>query len=299
MKFSAYLLTAFVALSFGLGAQAELKVATLHPLLGDLARQVGGANVQVVDLLKPGMDAHHFEPTAKDLASIKGISLVLASGKHLESYLDKLSDSLAGTAKIVEVGKTIPSIKIEAGQELFMCCPAHSSGGIDPHWWHSAENMKRAARVIADAFSEADPGNKAAYDSNAEVARQRLTEVKNWAQQQIAQIPKANRKLVTAHAAFGYFCKEYGFKSLPLLGLSREDEASPKYIAEAVKAIRDNNIRAVFPEDQANPKVIAEITRETGVKVAKPLIADGTSQNASTFDAMLRYNVGTIVEALK
>ena len=180
-----------------------------------------------------------------------------------------------------------------------MCCPAHSSGGIDPHWWHSAENMKRAARVIADAFSEADPANKAAYDSNAEVARQRLTEVKNWAQQQISQIPKSDRKLVTAHAAFGYFCKEYGFKSLPLLGLSREDEASPKYIAEAVKTIRANSIRAVFPEDQANPKVISEITRETGVKVAKPLIADGTSQNAATFDAMLLYNVGVIVEYLK
>jgi len=46
---------------------AELKVATLHPLLGDLARKVGGANVEVVDLIGPNGDPHHFEPTPADL----------------------------------------------------------------------------------------------------------------------------------------------------------------------------------------------------------------------------------------
>ncbi|WP_081452691.1 metal ABC transporter substrate-binding protein [Verrucomicrobium spinosum] len=282
-----------------LPSQAALKVAALHPLLGDLARQVGGDKVEVIDLLKPGSDAHHFEPTSKDLASIKGTTLILASGKHLESYLDKLKDSVGPATKIVEVGKPIPSIKIEAGNELFLCCPAHAAGGIDPHWWHSADNMKRAARVLADEFSAADSANAAAYRANAEAAQQKLTALKSWAQQQFAAIPKADRKLVTAHAAFGYFCKEFGFKSVPVLGVGREDEATPKYMVETIKTIRDNNIRAVFPEDQANPKVLQEIVRETGVKVGKPLIADGTSSNATTFEAMLRHNVSAVVEALK
>lgn len=299
MKLPNLLLPALAWLFLALPASAALKVATLHPLLGDLARQVGGDRVEVVDLLKPGSDAHHFEPTTKDLATIKGATLILASGKHLESYLGKLSDSLGGSVKIVEVGKPIPSIKIEAGNDLFLCCPAHAAGGIDPHWWHSADNMKRAARVLADEFSTADKANAASYRANAEAAQQRLTALKNWAQQQIAAIPKSDRKLVTAHAAFGYFCKEFGFKSVPVLGVGREDEATPKYLAETVKTIRDNNIRAVFPEDQANPKVLQEIVRETGVKVGKPLIADGTSSDAPTFEAMLRHNVAAVVEALK
>lgn len=280
-------------------AAAALKVATLHPLLGDLARQVGGDKVEVVDLLKPGGDAHHFEPTSRDLATLKGSTLVLASGKHLESYLPKLADTLGGRARIVEVGKPIPSIKISADSDLFLCCPAHAAGGIDPHWWHSVDNMKRAARVVADEFSAADAANAATYRANAETAQQRLTALKNWAQQQIASIPRSDRKLVTAHAAFGYFCKEFGFKSVPVLGIGREDEATPKYLAETVKIIRDNKIRAVFAEDQANPKVLAEIVRETGVKVGRPLIADGTSIEASTFDAMIRHNVESIVAALK
>lgn len=288
-----------MALAWSATATAQLKVASLHPLIGDLARQVGGDKVVVVDLMKPGADAHHFEPTTKDLAALKGVRLVLASGKKLESYLPKVADSFAGTAKIVEVGKLIPSIKIEAGSDVYMCCPAHAAGGIDPHWWHSAENMKRAARILADEFSEADPANAQTYKANAEATSQRLTALKSWAQQQISSIPKADRKLVTAHASFGYFCKEFGFKTIPLLGISKEDEASLKYIAEAIKMIKDHRIRAVFPEDQANPKVLSEIVRETGVKVGKPLVADGTSPNAHTFETMLRHNVAAIVAALK
>jgi zinc/manganese transport system substrate-binding protein len=299
MKMLRLLSISFVALALSVSARAELKVATLHPLLGDLARQVGGKNVEVLDLLKPGMDAHHFEPSSKDLAGLKGVTLILASGKRLESYLDKLADSLGSNAKIVEVGKPIPSIKIEAGNDIFMCCPAHASGGIDPHWWHSADNMRRAARVIGDEFATADPANAAAYKSNAEAAGQRIAALKSWAQQQIAAIPKSDRKLVTAHLSFSYFCKEFGFKMIPLLGISREDEASPKYLAETMKLIRDHHIRAVFAEDQANPKVLAEIVRETGVKIGKELVADGTSPKASTFEAMFKHNVSAIVDALK
>lgn len=295
MKNALTLLAFFAAAGL---ASAQLKVAALHPLLGDLARQVGGDKVQVIDLLKPGGDSHHFEPSGKDLAQLKGVALVLASGKHLESYLDKLRDTL-GAVPVVEVGKTIPSIKIEAGSELFMCCPAHAAGGIDPHWWHSADNMKRAARIIADALTTADPANADAYKAGAAATGAHMDQLKAWAQQQFSVIPKSDRKLVTGHVAFGYFCKEYGFKSIPVLGVSREDDASPKYLSEAIKTIRDNGVRAAFPEDQANPKVLAEIVRETGVTLGDPLIADGTAVKAHTFETMLKWNVTAIVKALK
>ncbi len=288
---------AFVFLAGWCPAQT-IKVAALHPLLGDLARQVGGNRVEVADMLKPGGDIHHFEPTAKDLTQLKGVALVLASGKHLESYLDNLRDSL-GSVPVVEVGRTIPSIKITAGSELFMCCPAHSAGGIDPHWWHSAENMQRAARVIGDELTKVDPAGKDAYKANVAATQQKLAALKAWAQQQISLIPRTDRKLVTGHAAFSYFCKEFGFRSIPILGLGREDEASAQYVATAVTAIRENKIRAAFPEDQANPKILQEIVRETGLKLGDALMADGTSPQAHTFETMLRHNVEAIVKALK
>lgn len=297
----------FLTLGFlaaALPGLAATKVATLHPILADLAQQVGGANVEVVEILKPGADIHHFEPAPKDLAEMRGTKLLLASGKGLESFLDKLRDSLGADVKLVEVGAKIPSIpfeehhhehgEAEKGHEEH----DHHHGSEDPHWWHSAENMKRAARVVADELSAVDPANASAYAAGAKAASKRFGELKSWAQKEIAKVGKKDRLLVTAHGAFGYFCKEYGFEPISLLGIGRSDDASSKHVAETIEEIREHGIKAVFPEDQANPKVLAEIARSTGVKIGEPLIADGTAKVAHTFETMLAHNVRSIVAAL-
>lgn len=296
MKTICHLLAAFALLI--LPAPAAVKVATLHPIIADLVRQVGGANVEVVEILKAGGDIHHFEPTAKDIASMRGARLIMASGKNLESYLGKLRDSVGAGVEVVEVGKLVPSVLMEAG-EVFVCCPAHAKSSIDPHWWHSADAMARAARVVGDKLAEVDAVNEVAYKAGAKAAAARFSALKAWAKKELTQIPRADRKLVTAHAAFGYFCKEYGFKSIPVLGLGRSDDASPQYLAQSIEVIRAHKIRAVFPEDQANPKVLSEMTRGTGAVVGGSLVADGTAPHAHTFEAMLRHNVGVIVSALK
>lgn len=278
--------------------QAQLKVAALHPLIGDLVSQVGGERVEVIQLLKPGGDMHHFEPSARDIASLQAVKIIFASGKGLENYLGSLRDSVPA-AQIVEVGKPIPSIVIQPGNAVFYCCPEHSVGGLDPHWWHSLDNLKRAARVVCDALCAADGVNAEAYKAASVAAQARIASYKAWAQQQLAVIPRSDRKLVTAHAAYGYFCKEFGFKSIPLLGIGREGEASGAYVTEAIKAIKTERIRAVFPEDQSNPKALKEIVRNTGVYIGDELVADGTHPKVHTIEAMIRHNVNAIVKGLK
>ncbi len=279
---------------------SAVKVASLHPIVSDLARQVGGANVEVIDILKPGGDIHHFEPAPKDIAAMRGSKLLLASGKQLETYLDKLRDSIGKETRLVEVGAKIPSLPSadHHDHEHESGAHDHHHGEFDPHWWHSAENMKRAARIIAGEFSAADPANAAAYEAGAKTASKRFDELKRWAQKEITKVPRKDRKLVTAHAAFGYFCKEFGFEPMSVLGLGRDDDASSQHIAGTIREIREHGIKAIFPEDQANPKVLAEIARSTGVKIGVPLVADGTAKVAHTFETMLAHNIRAIVAAL-
>jgi zinc/manganese transport system substrate-binding protein len=187
-----FLILALGAFLPAVSAAPAVRVAATHPLLGDLARQVAGDRAQVVDLLKSGGDVHHFEPSPGDLRSIAGTRLVFASGKHLESYLEKLGDSLPGV-KIVEVGRNIPSLKMEPGNELFLCCPEHARGGIDPHWWHSPDNMVRAARILSEELTALDPAGRATYEAGAKRASAQIQQLKRWAQQQIARIPKASK----------------------------------------------------------------------------------------------------------
>ena len=59
-------------------------------------------------------------------------------------------------------------------------------------------------------------------------------------------------------------------------------------------------MKAIFAESLENPKVLGQITAETGVRSGGVLYADGLGKgDASTYEEMMKHNVGTIVEALK
>lgn len=270
---------------------AELKVATLHPLLADLAREVGGERVEIVELLTNTDDPHHFEPTPDKLREAAGMDLCLASGKGLESYLPDLRTTLGGEARILEVGASLPSL--EGGCDH----PDHDhSGDEDPHWWHSIDAFRRATTVLADAFAEADPDGREAYRAKALAYRQRLDALERWTRRQIARIPAERRVLASAHAAFGYFCHEYGFTALPVQGLNREQMPDAASLADLVGKVRESGVPAVFPEDTSNPKILQTLARDLGVRIADPLIADGST--AESYEAMVRHNVTTLVAAL-
>jgi len=273
-----------------------LDVASLHPLITDAVKQVGGKRVTVVEVMKPGANVHHFQPKASDIKKMAKARLIFASGKGLEPYLHGLQDSLQQGQSIIEVGRTIPSQKVSKKDQIYACCPTHAHGGIDPHWWHNVGNMERAVRVIEKALTKADPAGKAIYSANSKTALTNLRNLNRWVKGQVATIPKGKRHLVTAHAAFGYFCKAYGFKATFVQGLSADGEISTTQLATSIQELRKEAIPMVFPEQAANPKILAQIAKQTGAKVGKPLIADGS---VKSYQAMIQSNVTNIVTGLK
>lgn len=288
-----------LSLLLSTAAWADLKVASLHPVLTDLAKQIGGEHVEVIGLLKPGSDPHDFSPSSGDIRKMSSARLILASGKGIEPYLAKLPDSLSPAQTILDVGRGIPSLTISEESGLFVCCPHHSEGSLDPHWWHSVKNMKRATKIVAKSFSELDPDNSPFYTKQAKAHEKRLGDLSKWARKEVSVIPRNRRKLATAHAAYTYFCQEFGFQSMPVQGLTKEREPSSQYLADVITDLKDHKIRAVFPEAQANPKVLKEMVRGTGAKIGGQLFADFTGNaKVMTYEAMFRHNVKTIVEGL-
>lgn len=273
----------------------KLKVASLHPLMSDLARQVAGDRAQVVQVIDDGATPHSFEPSPRKLLKAKGARLYLASGKNMETYLGKLRSTLGSSARVVEVGRTIPSLRISARDSQYVCCPNHAHGAIDPHWWHNVSHMQKAARVLAKEFGKEDPANAASYKANAAAYSQRLGSLNAWIKRELSKVPRKNRILVTAHASFGYFCKAYGFKSLPVKGLTAQQKPSASYQALAIREIKKHKVKAIFPERRANPKALQTITRETGTQLGEALVADGSSH----YEQMMRGNVTKIVKALR
>lgn len=278
-------------------AAAPIQVSALHPLMADLARQVGGERVTVFDLVGEGGNPHRFEPRPADMKKMQASALVLAGGKHLESYLDRLKAAL-GTVTVVEVGMTIPSLTV-GKDAVYSCCPGHVAGTLDPHWWQGIGNMRRAARVVAQALAEKDPAGKDVYAANATAYGKRLETLRTWAKGELAKVPRGQRKLVTAHNAFAYFAKEFGFEVIAVAGLNSEQNTTPKQQAETIEAVRKSGVRGIFPEHGAGGKALESIATATGTRLGAPLIADGngTGKDAG-FEGMIRHNVNAITKSL-
>ena len=287
----AVLFAAVVSLPRTAGA-APLKVATLSTVLADMARGVGGDKVVVTEIVKPGVDPHAFQPTPGDVQTAAGADVVLVSGKGLEGYLAKLEESAGVKAKFLDVGNRLGvSLKIqEEGRTV-----------EDPHWWHSVTNVRRAAEIVRDAFSKADAADAPEFKKNAATYAAGLDELDAAVKLKVAELPREKRRLVTSHDAFQYFARDYGFTILPIEGVSTAEEPSTRRVADLLKTIKSQGVKAVFFENTQNPKVTSEITRETGAKVGGELYADGLSADgeASTYAGMIRHNVNTIVDALK
>lgn len=282
---------------------SALNIAALHPILGDMARTIGGKHTQVTDLLRPNGNLHSFEPAPQDIAAAGKAQLVLASGKNLEPYLPKLKDALNGKAQILDLGATIPDVAVTedtAEHEHHHdgeCC---SHGPHDPHWWHTPSNMKRAARALTDRLISMDPLHQQDYKAGMNRWNRHMDKLSAWARKELAAIPADKRILVTGHAAMNHFCKEYGFRSISIQGISREDEGNSAQLAATLKKLRatHGDIKALFPEYSANPKSLTEIAKTLNLTVAKPLNTDGLAPNGHTFETMFKQNVRIIKEAL-
>lgn len=274
---------------------AELKVAVLHPLLADIARQVGGESVEVIDLIGPNGDPHHFEPKPDDLKKADGASIYLVAGMGLEGYLAKLKAIVANKAVLIEVGATLPALEGACEHEDHHHGHDHEHE-IDPHWWHSIDLFRRATGIVTEALATASPEHADVFRKNSEIYRKQLDDLERWTKREISKIPRDKRHLATAHAAFNYFCKDFGFTAHPVQGLNREQMPDPKELATLVATLKKEQVTAIFPEKESNPKILQTLTNDTGIRLGNPLIADGTG--VKSYQEMVRHNVAAIVKGL-
>ena len=93
---------------------AELKIASLHPLLSEMAKNLGGDAVDVVDLFPENGDLHNFAPGSQQIAAAADAQLLLACGKGIEPYLNDLAESMRKDVVIVGLGRDIPNVYFPA-----------------------------------------------------------------------------------------------------------------------------------------------------------------------------------------
>jgi manganese/zinc/iron transport system substrate-binding protein len=291
--------TALLALSGPLQAQQKpLRVVTTVSMLADTVRAVGGDRVQVTSLLGEGVDPHTYRPTRADIARLTGADLIVANGLHLEAQLDETLKSLARAKPVLFAAERIPQDRLVADDEY--------KDRKDPHVWMDPKLWTLVVEAVRDKLIERDPAGRATFEAGARTYIAELTKLDAYAAKILETVPKGARVLITAHDAFNYFGRAYGFDVEGIQGLSTESEAGLRRIEELVKLLVARKIRAVFVESsvpERNVRALVEGARARGhqVVVGGELYSDALGAPGSyegTLLGMLDHNVTTISRAL-
>ena len=285
--------TALALLGTPAHAADPLPVTASFSILGDLVRVVGAEWVAVTTLVGPDEDAHVFEPKPSDVKTILGSKLLVTNGLGFEPWAGKLAKSAGYKGEFVIASKGVK------GRAM---ADEHGHAESDPHAWQDPNNVVLYVRNIATGLSRVDPGGASAYQANAEAYVKELQTLDAWAKEQFAAIPAEKRKVITSHDAFGYFAAHYGIKFLAPQGVSTEAEPSAKQVAQLIRQLQREKIKAVFVENMTNPKLLAQLSKDAGVTVGAALYADALSapdKPGSTYLQMVRHNVTQLAAGMK
>ena len=244
------------------GDEGVVKLASLHPLLSEMARRVGGEHVQVVNLFPAVADLHSFTPTGADVAAAAGARMLLACGKGVEPYLRDLRDSLPEAVRVLELGEQVPDVLTPDGRTP------------DPHWWNTPENMKRASHALLLALQGEAPAHAADFAARQRRYAQEMDELTRRAKLELARIPAERRVLVSAHAAMCHFCAAFHFTPIAVQGVAHESEGDTAQMAQLLAELRAHGAPCVFPDAKSAPTFLQNIADQLHAEL-RPLYMDG------------------------
>ncbi len=278
----------------GARAGQPLKVVASFSILGDMVQNVGGDRVAVTTLVGPDADTHVYQPTPADAKALAGADLIVVNGLGFEGWINRLVKASGYKGKVVVASEGVkPRTMIdedEGGKKI-----------TDPHAWQSLASGKTYVANIEKALAQADPEGAAVYAANAKAYQEKIDAMDAWVKAEFDKIPRAKRKIITSHDAFGYFGQAYGVTLLAPMGFSTESEPSAKDVAKLIQQIKKENVKALFIENMTDPRLIENIAKETGVKPGGELYSDALSKpdaSGATYLDMFKNNVTKMTAAM-
>ncbi|WP_199429646.1 zinc ABC transporter substrate-binding protein AztC [Qaidamihabitans albus] len=283
----------------GAGAARSGVVVTTN-ILGDITRNVVGAEAEVTVLMKPNANPHSFGISAQEAARLESAGLVVYNGLGLEEgVLRNVRTAAESGVPTLPVGEQVDPIRFGDAATNDM------AGQADPHFWTDPERVRAAVRAIADRVTEhVDGVDERVIRANAARYLGELEALHDDMSAEFGRIPAERRRLVTNHHVFGYLARRYDFDVLGAVIPSGTTLASPSAsdLKSLADTIRRAGVRTVFA-DSAQPDRLARVLAEqAGLRVeVVPLFSESLTepgQGAATYLEMMRANTEAIADGL-
>jgi len=241
---------------------------TLYPIQY-AAEQIAGDTMNIETVYPPGIDAHTYEPTSKDMTTIAEGDAFIYLGAGMEAFAQTAADALSNQeVQLAELG---------TNEELFQASQSgsehqhnsntgHDHGGIDPHIWLDPLRMIQMAELIKDELINVNPSEEVLYNENFNTLKENLLAL----DQQFKNVlgDKENKQLLVNHAAYGYWEERYGIEQIAINGLTSDSEPSQQELTEIIDMANANDLNYVIYEQNTSNSVAEVIQNEIG---AEPL----------------------------
>lgn len=266
-------------------------VATIFPPY-DFVRQIGGEYVEVYQLLKPGMEAHSFEPTPRDIIRVMESDLFLYAGGESDVWVEELLSGMDGEFRSCSLLDWVEPLEEETREGMQVRGDHHGHGGeeshgeeerhpddvpqegvlldgeYDEHVWTAPANAILLVEQIRDEMITLDPARAEIYRANAEQYLQSLRELEK---EYAFVLGKAQRRvlLFADRFPFLYLARRYGldyYAAFP--GCSPETEPSASTIAFLTDRVEEEGLPLILYLESSNGKIARAIGEATDTEIA-------------------------------
>ena len=288
-----------VACKAPIKSSGKLKVVVTTSMLTDLVKNIGGDLIDLQGLMGAGVDPHLYKASEGDVSKLFNADVIFYNGLHLEGKLVAVFEKMETQKTTVALGEFLAKEGL-IGSDYF-------ASNYDPHVWFNIQYFKEFSDKVTSVLSEKDPKNAASFTANNLAFQQKLDLLHTAVVNTIATLAPEKRILVTAHDAFNYFGKAYGFKVVGLQGLSTAAEAGVQDVQKLSEYIIANKVKAIFIESSVPRRTIealqeAVLSKGHQVSIGGSLYSDALGDADSvegTYVGMFLYNIKTIVNALQ
>jgi len=321
-------------------ASAEpLQVVTTTPNLAALVEAVGGSNVQVRSLARPGEDPHFVEARpsfvrllhSADLLAVVGLDLGVgyvpalidqARNPDIQPGRSGYFDASLGVAKI------LPS---ESGVMARALGDVHPMG--NPHYLSDPLEGLRVARRLAERLSQLEPGARSSFENNYLAFRDELLG-KLYGPEALSTIgakelaiasfegaggartllgtrgvsaggwtrkvePYRGSLFVADHNLWPYFARRFGLEQLALLEPYPGVAPTVRHLQKVIEEMRSGNVQIILSSSYFRDEYAKKVARETGARVVPMTEQVEGEPTADSYLGMIQANVDRVVSALK
>lgn len=275
---------------------------TIYPIQYAV-EQIGGDAITVETVYPPGVDAHTYEPTTRDMTKIADGDAFMYLGAGMEGFAETAANALASQSiKLIEIGEHEELFNDASHEEQEEDSHhGHDHGDHDPHIWLDPQRMTEIASIIKDELVALNPENESLFNDNLQALEEDLMEL----DQNFTDIleTKNNTKILVSHAAFGYWEERYGIEQISIHGLSPENEPSQRELIEIVDHAEEHELDYIIFEQNTSTQV-SEIIRdqigaETLVIHNLATLRDEDISNNEDYISLMNYNLEILDEATK